>query len=532
LKRTGDNVLTNTVSEKSIEADLIDDLLQSALTLFQCQTGTIAILEPNLGLLRIVAATGISERWNESPFIDPKVSISGYVIENHQLVIIDERHEPPIDLKYQRFRDTCSICAPLIDNKKSVIGIISLNKQTGFFQEESIPYLQLMTKEIAIILEEIRLKNERETTIQMLNLVSSIFQKIHCTTNYEEASDAILRAAIAVTQAKKGIILRPMLYTINVPAIYEWEEAVDFVHKNQKYLLKILRQSPIMKNQFLVDYDNIIKLYFKKYFNLESKQDFPVFICPIRPEGRSWGFLVLVLKEYLHHISSLALEIVLKLAETTYQNIYLLQHNQHLTVQQERLHLARELHDGLTQSLIALRMQMEYFLSLENNQDQRFLDRMHDTLDECVKDSRAILTRLRRGTKNEKSIGELIENKIKKFSWDTNQQIELRYNLNEKNLSNNQKRFLVKLIHESIMNACKHSSAKKIQVKVGHFREGVYFVVRDNGKGFILEKALNKKNSFGLKDLYERVKLIGGTLRIQSVVDKGTIVKAVFPIHG
>jgi tRNA U34 5-carboxymethylaminomethyl modifying GTPase MnmE/TrmE len=114
----------------------------------------------------------------------------------------------------------------------------------------------------------------------------------------------------------------------------------------------------------------------------------------------------------------------------------------------------------------------------------------------------------------------------------TIRQIELRYNLNEKNLSNNQKRFLVKLIHESIMNACKHSSAKKIQVKVGHFREGVYFVVRDNGKGFILEKALNKKNSFGLKDLYERVKLIGGTLRIQSVVDKGTIVKAVFPIHG
>ena len=148
----------------------------------------------------------------------------------------------------------------------------------------------------------------------MLNLVSSIFQKIHCTTNYEEASDAILRAAIAVTQAKKGMIIRPMLYTINVQAIYQWEEVDEFVHKNQKYLLKILRQSPIMRNQFLIGYNDLAKLYFKQHFNLDSKQDFPVFICPIRPEGRSWGFLVLVLKEKLHHISSLALEIVLKLA--------------------------------------------------------------------------------------------------------------------------------------------------------------------------------------------------------------------------
>ncbi|QPM69451.1 GAF domain-containing sensor histidine kinase [Atribacter laminatus] len=525
-------MLTNAIHKKTIEFDLMDDLLQSALSLFQCQTGTIAVLDTSLNLLRIVAATGISERWNDSPFIDPKVGVSGYVLENRQMVIIDEKHDPPFDLKYQRFRDTCSICAPLIDNKKSVIGTISLNKQTGFFQEESIPYLQLMTKEIAIILEEIRLKNEREATIQMLNMVSSIFQGIHCTTNYEGASEAILQAAVTVTRAKKGMIIRPMLYTINISATYQWEEAAEFVRKNQKYLLKILRQTPISKNQFFIDYDNLAKLYFGKHFNLDSNQDFPIFICPIQPEGKPWGFLILVLEEKLHHISSLALEIVLKLAETTYQNIHLLQHNQHLTVQQERLHLARELHDGLTQSLIALRMQLEYFLSLEKTQDQQFLDRMHDTLDECVKDSRAILSRLRRGTKNEKSIRELIENKIKKLSWDTNQQIDFRYNLCEKNLSNNQKRFLIKLIHESIINACKHSSAKKIQVKVGHFRRGVYFIVRDNGKGFLLEKALNKKNSFGLKDLYERVKLIGGALRIQSAVGKGTIVKAVFPIHG
>jgi len=528
----GDIVLTNAIHEKSIETDLMDDLLQSALSLFQCQTGTIAVLEPSLNLLRIVAATGISERWNESPFIDPKVSISGYVIENRQMVIIDEKHDPPIDLKYQRFRDSCSICAPLIDNKNSVIGIISLNKQTGFFQEEIIPYLQLMTKEIAIILEEIRLKNEREATIQMLNMVSSIFQKIHCTTNYEEASDAILQAAVAVTRAKKGMILRPMLYSINVQATYHWEEAAEFVPKNQKYLLKMLRQSPLMKKQFLIDYDDLTNLYFKKHFHLNSKNDFPLLIHPICPEGRTWGFLILMLPDKLRHISSLALEIVLKLAEATYQNIYLLQHNQHLTVQQERLHLARELHDGLTQSLIALRMQLEYFLSLEKNNNQQFLSRMHDTLNECVKDSRAILSRLRRGIQNEKSIREHIENKIKKFSWDINQQIDFRYNLCEKNLSAHQKRFLMKLIQESIMNACKHSSAKKIQVKVGHFREGVYFIVRDNGKGFILEKALNKRNSYGLKGLYERVKLVGGTLRICSSIGKGTTVKVVFPLHG
>ena len=176
-------------------------------------------------------------------------------------------------------------------------------------------------------------------------------------------------------------------------------------------------------------------------------------------------------------------------------------------------------------------MQLEYFLSLENNQDQRFLDRMHDTLDECVRDSRSILSRLRRGTKNEKSIRELIENKIKKFSWDTNQQIELRYNLNEKNLSNHQKRFLIKLIHESIMNACKHSSAKKIQVKVGHFREGVYFVVRDNGKGFILEKALNEKIPLVLKIcMKSKINRRNAPYSISSW--QGTIVKAVFPIHG
>lgn len=526
--------ITEFHKNQTYESNLIVSLLKTALSAFQCQSGTIAVLDLGVNMFRIVATVGLTDRASDSSFINYQESISGYVFDHQEVVIIDEYHLPPINLKYQRLRDTCSICVPLIDPRNNSIGIISLNKQTGFFSEDKIPFLLLITKQIAIILEEIHLKEEREKTLQVLNLVSTIYQKLHCTSNYEEASVAVLRAAVSVTQATKGFILRPLLYTISIPAVYKWDSLREQIHQHQKYLLKILRKNPLSNKQILITKEEMTNFYFRDQLDLEPDQDFPLLICPICPESRVWGFIFLVVKEKLNPIVSSALNIVLNLAESTYQNIYLLHHNQHLTVHHERLNLARELHDGLTQSLIALRMQLEYFLNLDSNSEKTkdFLNHMHDILNECVNDSRAILSRLRRGTQSEKSIREFIEDKIKRFSWDTNQKIIFDFQLSENILSTYQKRFLIKILQESVINSCKHSSAKKIHIKVGNFRSGVYFLVKDNGKGFCLEETLDRKDSYGLRGMIERMKLVGGTLRIRSEIGKGTMVKAVFPLNG
>lgn len=95
----------------------------------------------------------------------------------------------------------------------------------------------------------------------------------------------------------------------------------------------------------------------------------------------------------------------------------------------------------------------------------------------------------------------------------------------EVNLASKNEIFLFRVIQENLNNIVKHSGAKNIHVLMEHTAQTIRIQIKDDGKGFDVEKTLQKtsmEKGIGLSSMINRTKLIGGTLTINSQPGSGT----------
>jgi signal transduction histidine kinase len=83
-------------------------------------------------------------------------------------------------------------------------------------------------------------------------------------------------------------------------------------------------------------------------------------------------------------------------------------------------------------------------------------------------------------------------------------------------------------------NVAKHSKADVVRLSVRKLADRMELVLQDNGQGFNLEKTRSQetaKRGLGLLSMKERTELSGGSLAIESVEGKGTLVRASWSFH-
>src|SRR2546430_16798677 len=87
-----------------------------------------------------------------------------------------------------------------------------------------------------------------------------------------------------------------------------------------------------------------------------------------------------------------------------------------------------------------------------------------------------------------------------------------------------------RLVQECFNNIAKHSSATTVNIHLSSTDNSVELRVEDNGVGFQVDEALERRNSFGLLGMMERVALLGGSFEIQSFPSNGTRVTVHLPL--
>src|SRR5438046_2110878 len=87
-----------------------------------------------------------------------------------------------------------------------------------------------------------------------------------------------------------------------------------------------------------------------------------------------------------------------------------------------------------------------------------------------------------------------------------------------------------RLVQECFNNIAKHSRATTVNIHLSSTDTSVELRVEDNGVGFKVEEALERRNSFGLLGMMERVTLLGGAFEVQSLPGKGTSVAVHLPL--
>jgi len=82
-----------------------------------------------------------------------------------------------------------------------------------------------------------------------------------------------------------------------------------------------------------------------------------------------------------------------------------------------------------------------------------------------------------------------------------------------------------RIIQESLNNIIKHSGAKFAKIKITKDENGVNLIIKDDGKGFVMDETAEKKSKgLGLKGMSERARLLGGTYSIKTSPNEGTTV--------
>jgi signal transduction histidine kinase len=89
---------------------------------------------------------------------------------------------------------------------------------------------------------------------------------------------------------------------------------------------------------------------------------------------------------------------------------------------------------------------------------------------------------------------------------------------------------LFRVLQEALHNAAKHSGVKRVEVQLREESGEIHLIVKDSGRGFDVEAAKGGKG-LGLTSMRERVRLVNGTIEIQSKPMGGTSIHVRVPLQ-
>ncbi len=210
-----------------------------------------------------------------------------------------------------------------------------------------------------------------------------------------------------------------------------------------------------------------------------------------------------------------------------------------IEVQEEaRKKLARDLHDGPTQSVSAIAMRLNLIrmmLTRAPDKVEEELIRAEDLARRTTKEIRHMLFTLRPLVLESQGLRAALESIAEKMDETFGQkvQIEVDDKIIEK-LEMGKQGVIFFLSEEAVNNARKHAKASLIRVRLRYLDHSlVVLEIKDNGEGFDVKAVTENyadRGSLGMVNLDERTELINGLLHIDSAPDKGTNVQVFIPL--
>jgi signal transduction histidine kinase len=196
----------------------------------------------------------------------------------------------------------------------------------------------------------------------------------------------------------------------------------------------------------------------------------------------------------------------------------------------ERQRLSRELHDGIGQLLIAIKLRMESLLYQNSSDIKNSIQELKKYFDQIIDEVRRISNNLMPSVLE--AFGPAIA--FRNLFADTEELSGLRIHFEAKgdfdNLDKKSKTYIYRLTQEAISNIVKHAEAREVWVNLTRKTDVLTLVIRDDGKGFIPELA-GAEGGNGIHNMRERVSLLHGQIIFKTAPGKGTTITVNIPIH-
>ena len=199
----------------------------------------------------------------------------------------------------------------------------------------------------------------------------------------------------------------------------------------------------------------------------------------------------------------------------------------------ERAHLARELHDGATQTMVSAKLLVEAAidqLERESRPAPRALGTALGGLTQSLNEVRRISHRLRPAMLDELGLPAALELLAREANDAGATPVELRVGGDATPLPEEVKTALFRVSQEALANVAKHARASRVGLNLDFVQDGVTLAIVDDGRGFEVDAIqLDPNCGIGLRNMRERLASIGGTFEVHATPGAGTLLLSKVP---
>jgi two-component system, sensor histidine kinase and response regulator len=199
-----------------------------------------------------------------------------------------------------------------------------------------------------------------------------------------------------------------------------------------------------------------------------------------------------------------------------------------MTALEERNRIARDIHDSLGHSLVALNIQMETALNLWKDAPQKayeFLVEAKQLGSQALNDVRESVADMRADPLQGQLLEKAIATLTQEFHHTTGIAPKCKIDISLP-FSNSVNTVVYRIVQEGLTNISKHAKATAVRLQIQTTPTELLLRLQDNGKGFCINE---NQIGFGLQGMRERVLAVGGQLEVNSELGKGCRITAKFP---
>jgi signal transduction histidine kinase len=205
--------------------------------------------------------------------------------------------------------------------------------------------------------------------------------------------------------------------------------------------------------------------------------------------------------------------------------------------EQERRRISRELHDEIGQILTAVNVKLAT-LTAQANINAKVLKRTIRSTQRLVERSMNKVHRFARDLRppllDDLGLIPALKAHLDTFTRQTAIPVRLKVFAAVEKLDSDKRTVLYRVVQEAVTNIVAHAQASLVNVEIQRDGNIVRMDVRDNGKGFDVQRRLNARRitRLGLLGMRERVEMVGGSFDVESTRGEGTTIRARIPFDG
>jgi signal transduction histidine kinase len=249
--------------------------------------------------------------------------------------------------------------------------------------------------------------------------------------------------------------------------------------------------------------------------------------------GDTLAGLVAELQKDKAELQTLNAELDARVAARTREVERLSEENQYAAVIRERLRIARELHDTLAHSMMAMLTQMRLlrkFVDTNPGVLKDELARAEEAAQAGLNEARAAIAQMRYNSVRDTGLDAAVGALAKRFEQRTGIAVAYRCAPEVAGLGDSRAETVFRMIEELLHNVERHARAREVRVELrfDRFAAALAVVVSDDGIGFDADLPL--AGHYGLRGLREQASLIGAVLTIETAPQRGVSATITLPL--